>query len=225
MDKLRKPFENCPQFMTDEQLENEALYCLNYYSCKTGFDCLDAHKIKAEQICEYLLDEHGYIYISEKNIEIQKGSSYWAYTEGNDIVGYTDFSNKVVGIKKKILSDRFAMAHETKHAIGDGRFKPPYHGAKEHTKLETQANNFARFFLLPKTVFILRFMETYQLFSDSDVISYLMSDFMVSGRTILVRARELNLISEMTKQFLWHKKNYIKPNPLPLHIGASFLIS
>ena len=216
MSITRKPFDNCPQFMTDATIEQEALICLDYYQQKTGHPHSEKYQVRAEQICEYLLDEHDFTYYLDEDIHMPKDSKYWTYTEGNEVLGYTNFTDKEVHIKQKNLSDRTAFVHETKHGIHDSRFVQPSFLAKEHERLEIQAKTFSRFFLLPKHVFVPRFYQMDNGHRDfSDVLSYLMDDFKVSGRTILIRARELNLISENIKKFLWHKKNFLKKNPHP----------
>lgn len=211
-----EPFFWCPQFMDDSDLEIEALNCLFDYEATTGFSAYKGCQVKAEQVCETQLLKHDYSYHLDEELVMQKGENCWQSTEGYNVLGYTSFKKKEVHVKNKMLTKNTTIAHETKHAIHDSQFFqffPPAYLAKEHVKLETQAKTFARLLTLPKDVFEQRFRYLDHRVADfNKTLSHLMFDFQVSGRTILLRAFELGLISEKRMNFFWHKKNYMLPH-------------
>lgn len=220
---MQFPFHNMPQIMKPYQLEIEADYLRHLYEFETGYSSFRGKKVKVDTICQWILTKYGYDYYLTENIPSPQNSEFLAFTSGQTIFGLTSFSDKEVYIQDKGVRERFCWAHETKHALHDSKFSLPELDSQELKAIETQANLFARYLLLPADKFreswdFWKDIYGYRSTNDTDkplisVLRGLVTELGASGFAVVLRANELGLISSETKEKILNSRVEIKSYP------------
>lgn len=196
-----------------------AEYLLTYGSPWNGTE------INIEIISERVLEEHGYRLVHEFENPIVSALC------DSKTFGCCDFKEKTVHIDCDEVSEltiRTAMTHEMFHVLCHSDHAEKY-GCEDWPEfLEKNAKDFARIFLLPKKAFIEAFnnrlkehfcwMDAVDL-KDSDadklreMVEHLAGDFNISGISIALRIKELNLLGSQYKAQRWLLDN--KPRYFP----------
>lgn len=206
------PFTPSSEILCKSYLENEAirtrnLYVINKRKSPYGKNGLS---VNALEICEWAVTANGFDFAVEKEIPFKRKSLCSALKEGDTIIGLTDYENKIVYIKEKLLSMNHAAIHELTHALQHSKFYIPNNYVSkpyEINRTEREANYFARAVLLPKDKFKKRYLKLSHDFQTlNEIFIQLSEDFQVPGGTAKVRAKNLGLIDEDTLQKLLKEK-------------------
>ena len=220
-EKIWNPFRGHERCLESYKLEYIAKCLRDSYTEETGNAAYApcGIKVKIEAICERLIIHSGYKINYVDEIVVPQGHKYSAYCEGSYQRGFTDFTNKLVCIQSRHLTERVALAHETAHVLHDANFQDRLNEGDSPPWLESQYNNFARYLGLPDDIYTRRFHHWHYQRGRADsceeqlqkILSHLVSEFEMPGFSVLLRGRDLGLISQATTdQFILGRK-YIIP--------------
>ncbi len=206
------PFASCQEILSKSRLELEARWIREWYENFTGRSVYGENglSINALSVCEMAVTANDFDFAVEKEIPLKRNPFCSVLKEKEDIIGLTDYKNKIVYIKNKELSENHAAIHEITHALHHSKFFIPNNYASkpdEIKRTEREANDFARAVLLPKDKFIERYSYwSCDFLTLNEIFSLLSKDFKVPGGTAKVRAKHLGLISEETLKALLKEK-------------------
>jgi len=207
-EQVWNPFRNQPRRLGGKQLESIAELMRASYTEETGKTAFApcGIKVRVELICERLLKLAGYSVEFVEEIAAPEGDTYSAYREGYYQRGFTDFAAKLVVVQMKPLTERFTLIHETGHALHDANFPETFTEDESPAWLEVQYNKLARYLGLPAEVFTRRFHHWNDQWNGKDshdkqlhkILSHLVGEFEMPGRSVLFRGKDLGFISQET---------------------------
>jgi len=161
---------------------------------------------------------NGYDSVVVDKVITPNNSEYSAHTEGHNINGCTDFTNKKVYIQSKNITSRFTWGHETKHALHDSLFTIPPIGTQDHNSIDFAANKFSRFLAMPKD----KFRERFNYWRNNTnkeknaekrirtAFEGLATDFQISPTAVVLRAKGLKLVPDEAVDMVKEMKIYPK---------------
>lgn len=141
-----------------------------------------------------------------------------AESEKIDAFSEWSYKDKLVPIvflnteKQSAFRSRFDLAHEIGHLILHKNLSPGFINNRNLKLIEDQANRFASAFLMPKITF-----EKTFIYPSLDHYIQLKSRWLTSIAALIVRSKQLDLITETTERRLWinySKREYRKREPL-----------
>lgn len=141
---------------------------------------------------------------------------------GSTIDAYSGFTKDkkpyiILGnLKKAAVRRNFDLAHELGHLLLHSYTVMTELTEKEHTEIETQANEFAAAFLLPESEFVEDFSNISRK-TNPDYYIELKKKYLVSISALEYRAYKLKLITYQGNRYFWsqmNKKGYRKFEPL-----------
>src|SRR5699024_1890704 len=111
----------------------------------------------------------------------------------------------VTGNTRSFFRQQFSLSHEIGHWLLHRDINPQELDKDEYKDMEKQANNFASAFLLPKESFTADFKK---LPVNLENLLKLKQKWNVSMAAIIERSKQLNLISQDTRNKLYRQINY-----------------
>lgn len=111
----------------------------------------------------------------------------------------------VTGNNRSFYRQQFSLSHEIGHWLLHRDINPQELDKDEYNDMEKQANNFAAAFLLPKEAFTVDFKK---ISVNIENLLKLKQKWNVSLAAIIERSKQLNLISQDTRNKLYRQINY-----------------